>query len=156
MPYSLRHGWMLLFMLVPIFAVAQPFKPSEDSAVLERLPRNASYLSAAKMRVWRTQIAAQPANLQFAVQTAQRYLDLARSDGDPRYLGYAEAALKHWWEMPQPPVQVRLLRATIRQSNHEFDTALTDLSMALKSDPARVAAKSAITITGNFMLLLLI
>ena len=128
--------WSLICLLLPIFAAAEPFKPDVDSAVLERLPSTASYLSAAKMRVSRAKIAAHPTDLQFAVRTARQYIDLARIDGDPRYLGYAEAALKYWWAMPHPPVQVRLLRATIRQSNHEFDTALTDLSMALQSDPA--------------------
>ena len=133
---SRRRCWCLIWLFLPIFAAAEPFKPNVDSAVLERLPSNASYLSAAKMRASRARISAQPTDLQFAVRTAQQYIDLARMDGDPRYLGYAEAALKYWWAMPHPPVQVRLLRATIRQSNHEFDTALTDLSMALKSDPA--------------------
>ena len=133
---SQRRCWILICLLLPALAAAEPFKPTLDSAVLERLPSNASYLSAAKIRASRAQMAAHPTDLQFALRTAQHYINLARLDGDPRYLGYAEAALKYWWAMPHPPVQVRLLRATIRQSNHEFDTALTDLSMALKSDPA--------------------
>lgn len=37
---------------------------------------------------------------------------LSRARSDPRYLGYAQAALGTWWDSPSPP-EVRVLRATI-------------------------------------------
>ncbi len=27
------------------------------------------------------------------------------AQGDPRYVGYAQAALKPWWDLPEPPVR---------------------------------------------------
>src|SRR5262249_43600551 len=54
---------------------------------------------------------------------------------DPRFLGYAQAALAPWWNLQAPPVDVLVLRATIRQSNHDFDGALADLEAVLAQRP---------------------
>jgi hypothetical protein len=54
---------------------------------------------------------------------AQGYLELGRVSGDPRYAGYAEAALAPWWHLDQPPQEVLVLRATLRQRMHLFDAA---------------------------------
>jgi len=45
----------------------------------------------------------------------------------PRFLGRAQGALAAWWDRADAPVEVLLLRATIRQARHEFATALVDL-----------------------------
>jgi predicted Zn-dependent protease len=71
---------------------------------------------------------------------SQRYVEEARAQGDPRYLGYAQGALAPWWSLPKPPNGVLLLRATIRQSNHDFDSALSDLAQVIKAAPANVSA----------------
>jgi hypothetical protein len=39
---------------------------------------------------------------------------MARSESDPRYNGYAEAALRPWWSLPHPPNSVLLLRAPMK------------------------------------------
>ncbi len=44
-----------------------------------------------------------------------------RARSDPRYLSYAEAALGPFWDLPSPPNDVLVLRATVRQSVHDFD-----------------------------------
>ena len=43
-----------------------------------------------------------------------------------------EAALTPWWNLAEPPVEVLILRATLRQRRHEFDSALADLTAALQ------------------------
>lgn len=60
--------------------------------------------------------------------------------GDPRLLGQAQAVLAPWWNEPAPAAAVRLMRATIKQSLHDFDGALTDLD-ALASTPLDVQAQ---------------
>jgi tetratricopeptide (TPR) repeat protein len=54
--------------------------------------------------------------------------------------GYAQAALAPWWWLPAPPQQVRLLRATLLQSTHQFPEALADLKAVLAADPANAQA----------------
>ncbi|HEY3254481.1 MAG TPA: hypothetical protein VGJ91_11045, partial [Polyangiaceae bacterium] len=63
-----------------------------------------------------------------------------QESADPRYLGRAEAALGRFWDEPAPPEAVLVLRARIRQSNHEFLPALTDLDQALRTSPADAQA----------------
>jgi hypothetical protein len=64
----------------------------------------------------------------------------ARQEGDPRWLGMAEAALARWRGAPAPPDEVLLLRATLLQSRHDFEGALRDLAALLNRDPAHAQA----------------
>jgi len=75
-------------------------------------------------------------NLPLALRVAQGYLALGRVTGDPRYAGYAEAALGPWWRLDQAPQEVLVVRATLRQRAHQFDAALADLAAVLKANPA--------------------
>jgi predicted Zn-dependent protease len=66
---------------------------------------------------------------------------LGRVTGDPRYAGYSEAALNPWWHLDNPPSEVLVLRATLRQRMHQFDAALADLATVLNSNPHNVQAR---------------
>jgi cytochrome c-type biogenesis protein CcmH/NrfG len=92
------------------------------------------------IRRLRSQLNAHPDDVTLAASLARRYITLARSETDPRYLGYAQAALHPWWQQPAPPSEVRLLRATILQSTHQFSAALTDLRAVLAADPGNAQA----------------
>lgn len=81
-----------------------------------------------------------PGDLALAVHVARLCIEKARRDGDPRYLGYAEAALIPWWSTPDPPVPVLLMQATILQSTHAFEPALAALQQALHTDPDNAQA----------------
>ena len=87
------------------------------------------------MRGLRDRLARAPTNLTLAVSVAGRYVELGQVQADPRYYGYAQAALSPWWGLADPPPEVLFLRAAIRQSRHEFDKALEDLAQLLKKDP---------------------
>ena len=113
---------------------ATPFIPERDADVLERLPATLGS-DAGELRRLRDQLARAPTDLAQAVAVAGRYIELGQSQTDPRYYGYAQAALAPWWGLPDPPPEVLLLRAAIRQSRHEFDPALQDLSRLLEKDP---------------------
>ena len=83
-----------------------------------------------------------PQTLDLAIRLARRYFEQAGAQGDPRYVGYAQAALKPWWNLPQPPTRVLVMRATLRQYRHDFSGALEDLARALERDPTDTSAWS--------------
>lgn len=131
---------LLAAAVAPARAFAAPFLPASDAQVLERLPWTPNDAAARLARARRSDLARDPRNLDLALAAAHADVLRARSDGDPRYLGYAQAALAPWWNAPEPPVGVRVLRATIRQSLHDFDAALDDLRAVLERDPTNVQA----------------
>jgi len=123
---------ILLFFTVA--AHAAPYVPSSGQQVIETLPRRGDPVQQ-ELRRLRSQLAARPNDLALAATLAQRYIALSRSETDPRYLGYAQAVLGPWWWLASPPPQVRLLRATLLQSTHQFNPALDDLKAVLAADP---------------------
>ncbi len=122
-----------IFSLLAFNAQATPFIPTDGKQVLEQLPMRSDPAQREFARL-RKLIADKPDDALIAGDLAQAYINAARADGDPRYLGYAQAALKPWWTLAQPPVSVLVLRATILQSTHQFPAALTDLNSVLKQD----------------------
>lgn len=122
----------LVLMVLP--ALAAPRTPADDHEVIERLP--ARLPGAAP----RARLAAKPAviDVSAALLQARAAIDQARRSGDPRDWGHAQAVLAPWWTQPEPPAPVQLLRATIRQAQHDFAAALADLDTLL--DPGRAAA----------------
>jgi tetratricopeptide (TPR) repeat protein len=135
------------------FAVAAPFIPADDAQVLERLPdRSASqYRDLKRLQAL---AAAAPGDIVSAVALANAYYLVSRSEGDPRYLGYAQAALAPWWKNPEAPTAVLVTRATILQSNHEFDRALADLNKAIAREPrngrALLVRSTVLTVQGKY------
>ena len=117
-------------------AAAAPHRPTDDTQILERLPSAGSKTA----RELHGELGRSPNNLGLALQVAKRDIELARAEGDPRYNGYAEAALAPWLNIPDPPIEVIVLRATLRQARHDFSAALADLSKALSEDPRNAQA----------------
>jgi len=122
---------------------AAPFIPASDSEIVQQLP---AYRDAA-VRRQRDALARDPQQLPLALATARGAIDRARRHGDPRELGLAQAALAPWWSLPQPPPAVRLLRATVLQSQHEFDAALADLALLTKDGAAPLAVQAQAGLT---------
>ena len=116
-------------------AHAAPYKPRSDAEVLEVLPARAADPRMREMRRLRNALAAQPNDLSIALQLARAYYSEVAAEGDPRYIGYAQAALAPWWEQAAPPPQVRVMRAVLRQFSHQFDAALADVQAVTKQDP---------------------
>lgn len=119
---------------------ADPYLPKDDAQVLERLSLNAADPAAREIRALRTNLTRDPHNLGLATQLATRYIEQGRSEGDPRFLGQAQAVLAPWWNEAMPPLPTLLLRATIRQNAHEFDLALADLDAVLSAQPTNAQA----------------
>jgi hypothetical protein len=131
----LRLVVAIVAALMALAAAAVPFVPASDDQVLERLPFAATDPAMRALRGMRATLSREPGNLTLALQVARRYYELGRVTGDPRYSGYAQAALAPWWELADPPREVRLLRASLRQRVHDFDAALADLSVLIALEP---------------------
>jgi thioredoxin-like negative regulator of GroEL len=126
--------------LLASVAVATPSRPANDADVLEQLPSHAGGSANRMTRAMQTLLARDPRNLDVALRLAQTYVDRARSESDPRQLGHAQATLAPWWDEQAPPIPVLLLRATIRQSTHQFDPARADLEQIIAREPANAQA----------------
>lgn len=120
---------------------ASPFVPSDDRQVVEVLRDKPLDPARQDTRRLRQLLQQQPDRVDVAVQLATRYIEQSRADADPRYLGYAQSVLAPWVSGAEPPVAVLLLRATIRQSLHEFDGAQDDLARVLRRDPQQAQAR---------------
>ena len=121
-------------------AIAVPFIPTDAKAIVETLRERPLDRSDIEFRVLRRQLRLAPASLPVALAVAQTAIEIARRDGDPRYLGYAESALAPWWVAARAPISVQLLKATLLQSVHRFDDALVELRRILESDPRNAQA----------------
>jgi tetratricopeptide (TPR) repeat protein len=116
----------LVLLSAPLASLAEPFVPTADDQVLERLPA-ASGGPAGELEAQRAALAGRPNDLRLAWPVALAYVELGRREADPRYDGYAQATLAPWWELEKPPVPVLVLRATLHQRRHDFPQALADL-----------------------------
>lgn len=129
---------LLLAASVPLGAA--PRVPAGDDVIVETLPAIAGW--SLEQRRLRQALAQHPHDEATAIAAAQAYLELARTQGDARYAGYAMGALQAWdstAEMQTPPA-VLVMRATVAQFLHDFDAAETTLKSALARQPGNAQA----------------
>src|SRR4029450_5761419 len=126
-----------LCVMVP--AGASPFEPTDDALLLERL-REKTDPAARELKRLRATLAQRPGDVTIATRFARRAIETAREAGDPRYLGQAQAALAPWWNLSDPSPTALLLRATVKQSMHDFSGALADLDRLLAARPGDAQA----------------
>ena len=141
----------LFVAIVP--AAAAPFVPTDDAQVLERLPERLDP-SLLELKRLRSALAQNPDDLALAARLARRAIEAAREAGDPRYLGQAQAALAPWWKLSDPPPAALLLRATLKQSTHDFAGALSDLDRLIAQRPtdgqALLTRATVLTVQGRY------
>jgi len=109
-------------------AWAAPYIPASDAQVLAELPAGARHAGTPARALTATR-------LDIALPLAQFDISRARTTGDLRFLGYAEAILAPWMTQPTVAPQVLVLNATILQSRHAFDASLMELDRALQASP---------------------
>ncbi|ADJ27832.1 tetratricopeptide repeat protein [Nitrosococcus watsonii] len=131
-------GLLVLVWSMSLWA-GQPYIPADDATVVERLPVG-QLLEGKKLAALRTRLAVRPNDIRVALKLTRSYIQLGRAESDPRYYGYAQAALTPWWEQSNPPVRVQLLRGIIRQALHNFEPALEDLEAVLTRQPRNTQA----------------
>ena len=122
-----------------------PYVPATDDQVVERLALRASDPTARQLATLRAQWRRDATDVAVATQLAAAYIEQAGAEGDPRYVGYAQSALQHWWREPDPPAPVRVVRAIVLQYDHRFDAALADLDAAVRADSDDAQAWAWIT-----------
>ena len=144
--------WVLLLGSLAGVVDSRPFIPKDDSTVLAEVPPGARHAELAARQV-------ATKRLDVALPLAQLYIKQARSTGDLRFLGYAEAVLAPWIGQPGPgfapalvpgvapglarrpasglargsapaSADALVLHATVLQSRHEFLRALSVLDQA--------------------------
>lgn len=123
----------LLIAIMVGTAGASPYRPQPDE-VLERLP-TAILAGRSEVNRLRAQLNAAPGDASIAAVVAQGYIRLAKDGGGPRYYGYARAAIDSWWEEDDTPGEVLRVRAKLKETDHDYDGALTDLQELLKRNP---------------------
>jgi Tfp pilus assembly protein PilF len=152
------NAWRLVafatgVVLLVSTACAAPFVPESDAVVLERLPEKGDP-ALAQLKRMRAALMANPRDLDIAVPVVERALEAARTLGDPRFLGQAQAALAPWWQADDAPPVAVLLRATLKQSQHDFAGSLADLDPLLAADPSMVQARlmraTVLTVLGRY------
>ena len=117
-------------------AGAEPYLPLGDGVVLARVATSGD----GELQTLRRRLIAEPGSAATAVTLARRYLRLNRAEGDPRYLGYAQAVLRPWWTKPRAPADIVLVRSHLRARRHLFDAALADLDRVLADRPGQPQA----------------
>ena len=108
--------------------------PAADGEVLETLPTSlwGSRRTIPKTAADLDRTAANPAS---AVTTATEMIRLGDESGDPRFYGYARAALRPWWDGNAVPAPILRLRAKLKEKDHRYGDAAQDLQRALVADP---------------------
>ena len=128
---------VLMFTLLMQNVQAKPYLPSDDAQILQHLP---NVLFEKSAQNFRSELQQQPADINRTLALVQQYIQQSRNSGDPRYLGRAEAVLGTAFETQPIPVPVFVMRAILRQANHEFELALQDLNTAIRLDPGYAQA----------------
>jgi tetratricopeptide (TPR) repeat protein len=118
---------------------AESYIPADDNEVLETLPREL-LSDRGELAALRRQLAEDPNNAELAASVASRYLQLGKQEGDPRFNGYAQAALRPWWTAANPPPAILKLRAKLKERDHKYDEAVADLELLLDREPQQIQA----------------
>lgn len=128
-------GSILCALVLSSTLQAAAYTPQSDQDVIVLLPSFLQTHSEA-IRSFKASLKQDPKSLEASTGLARLYIELGRTEADPRYYGYAEALLKPWWEDQNPSAEVLLLRATLRQHLHEYAAALEDLKQLVREQPS--------------------
>lgn len=128
-----RWPRLLALLALPAAVLGDPFKPAEDSFVVEKLPR--SLLALQKTRPNRENQAAKSRSPGEALAAAREYLQIAQRTSDPAFVRYAEAVLDQ--PVHATNAEELFLQAVIRQHRHDFDGALSQLAQAERLAPGK-------------------
>lgn len=121
--------------------------PKDPNEVLERVASSSA--SGRELKLLELAAREHPSDVARATAASKKAIELARRDADPRYWGRAQAALQPWWSEARPPDEVLVLRATIRQAQHDFDGARADLQL-LDDPQAKLTLATVELVTGRY------
>jgi Tfp pilus assembly protein PilF len=124
-------GSIFCVLSLSIAVQAAAYTPASDQTVLTVLP-SFLQINSAEIRSFKARLQTEPPSVEASTGLARVYIELGRREADPRYYGYAEALLIPWWTATDPPAEVLLLRALLRQHQHQYAAALQDLQQLVK------------------------
>lgn len=132
------------FTLIPPEKVlGATFVPARDEVVLEKVPVRA-----------RAPVGVELSEQAAALRARELITEARAKGGDPRLLGQAQAVLSKWWGSSDASSELMLMRATVKQSLHDFDGALVDLELVVTRDPNNVQAwltrATVLTVQGRY------
>ncbi len=116
-------------------AVAEAVRPSPNTVIATVRPAMASGLMAKS-----AQLAETPHEPTLAAAVIGGHLTQYRATGEARHLSYAVKALEPWADATNPPTEILLMRAIVRQTGHAFESALADLGQVIEHEPDNVQA----------------
>ena len=138
---SLRSLLVILLFVTAATSVAavsrEPRIPPHDGEILQRLPAGNASRALSPLR---TRVARNPADESAILALASGYLDIGRSQGDPRFLSYALTTIAPLVAPGRDDPQALIVAATAEQYQHRFDIALQLLDRALRREPGNVQA----------------
>lgn len=111
-----------------------PYTPASDSDVVERLPI-ATDPALRVVESLRRQLASRPGDASLRLDVAERYFALAMAQGDPRYVGYAQAVIAPLEQAASGDSRYWLVRGQLQQYGHDFEGALRSLQRASELAP---------------------
>lgn len=139
---------MFAVLLAASAQAREPYLPPSDDTVLSVGPP-ASDPRVARLGRLRTELAKAPEDPASAAAFAREAIALGRSLGEPRYQGYAQAALEPWAGQPDAPLEIQVLIATLTQHRHEFGQALKMLDSVIEADPTQAQARLSRAVIHN-------
>lgn len=122
-----------LFQVLP--AGGAPYRPVDPALVLERLPLKKTDERSRLLAVDRARLATAPRDAALAFKVARAYYELAGEEGDPRYIGYAHAALAPWATGGDAPVDILYMQGKLLQWRHDYAPALELFGRVLQREP---------------------
>ncbi len=130
-------------------SIAAPFIPASEKEIVETLPAgtqqarrslsgsNELLKSSAPLKQGNAESAQ---NIEARIVEARGFIELARTEGDPRSLGYAESLLQPLVTSDTPNAKALVMYAIALQSRHDFRGAEKALETALKIHPGDAQA----------------
>jgi len=129
---------------------AEPFRPQDDSVVVERLPKSLLALQTLRSPLELSEI--KPTDFRKTISLARDYLQIAQRTSDAAFVRYAQKLLER--VQTQTNAEALFLGAVISQHQHEFDYALTQLAAATRLAPgyekAELLKASILTTQGRY------
>ena len=97
---------------------------------------------------------AQTGDWREATTEADELIAKSRRLGGDVFAHEARELLAPWWDIQNPPIKIRLQRATLLQRDHHFEEALTDINFALQANPKSTEAwlmkTTILTVMGRY------
>lgn len=122
----------LVVAAIGVKAGDQTTTPANDSVVLEVLPRSLWGKRDVLVSL-QSRLKENPTDALLAFQVATFFIEAGDEGSDPRFYGFARAALKPWWETKIVPPPILRLRAKLKEKEHQYDEAIDDLVFLIRT-----------------------